>query len=109
MYKLDKKYVFHIPLYKFEDGELVELSIDGLLDNLIDDLGADSLYITKAKSHYKSRCFDELLLTLFVSGDESPEDIFKNWFRDNNHILGQEAFAYECQNQMHIFDLEGIY
>lgn len=106
MHKLDKKYVFHIPLYKFKDEELIKLSIDNLLDDLIDDLGVDSLYITKAKSYYKSRCFDELLLTLFVSCDENPEEIFKNWFRKNNHILGQEAFAYECQNQMHIFRLD---
>lgn len=106
MHKLDKKYVFHIPLYRFDDGELIKLPIDDLLDDLIDELGADSLYVTKAKSYYRSRCFDELLLTLFVGCDESPEEIFKNWFRDNNHIMGQEAFAYECQNKMHIFKLD---
>lgn len=107
MQELDKKYVFHVPLYKFEDGELVELPIDGLLDELIRSLDQNSLYVTKVKSHYKSRCFDELLLTLFVEFGKNPEVIFIEWFRKNNHILKQESLAYECGNSMHIHKLEG--
>ena len=105
MKELDKKYVFHIPLYKFEDDELIKLEIDDDLDDLMALLKSDSLYITKVRSFYKSRCFDELLVSLFVSGSEKPEEIFKEWFRTNNDILGQESFSYECGDRMFIFDL----
>lgn len=105
MQELDKKYVFHIPLYKFENGQLVRLSIDGLIDDLIGRLDQNGLYVTKVKSHYKSRCFDELLLTLFVESDQNPEEIFVEWFKKNNAILKQESFAFECQNHMYIHEL----
>ena len=105
MKELDKKYVFHIPLYRFEEGELIKLEIDDVLDDLIARLNCDGLYITRVRSFYKSRCFDELLVNLFVSGSEKPEEIFKEWFRTNNEILGQESFSYECGNRMFIFDL----
>ena len=61
MIELDEKYVFHIPLYKYVDGELVLIEIDDLLDELISDFsenGFENFYLTKAKAHYKSRCFD---------------------------------------------------
>ncbi len=103
---LDKKYVFHIPLFKYEDGELIRLPIDSLLDDLIGQLGHNSLYITKVESYYESRRFDEILVTLFVTSDENPEEIFKDWFRKNNNVLRQESFAFECQNEMHILELE---
>ncbi len=105
MKELDKKYVFHIPLYKFEDDDLIKLEIGDALDDFIAQLNCDGLYITKVRSFYKSRCFDELLVSLFVSGSEKPEEIFKVWFRTNNDILGQESFSYECGDRMFIFDL----
>ena len=67
--------------------------------------GFDSMYVTKAKSFYRSRCFDELLMTIFSSSD-SPVDIFKKWFRANNDVLGQEAFAWECGNSLFIESLD---
>ena len=107
MIELTEKYVFHIPLYKYVDDELVAIEIDNLLDDLISDLsenGFENFYMTKAKAHYKSRCFDELLITVFTSSN-SPAGIFEEWFRNNNDILGQEAFGYECANSMIIHEL----
>lgn len=107
MTELTEKYVFHIPLYKYVDDGLVAIEIDGLLDELIFDLienGFESFYLTKAKAHYKLRCFDEILLTIFTSSD-SPVGIFEKWFRNNNDVLGQEAFSYECANTMVIENL----
>ena len=105
MEELDKKYVFHIPLYRFEDDDLIRLEIGDALDDLIARLNCDGLYLTKVRSFYKSRCFDELLVNLFVSGSEKPEKIFKEWFRTNNDILGQESFSFECGERMFIFEL----
>lgn len=113
---LDEKYVFHIPLYKYVDNKLIVLDIEDILDNLteqLDNEGYESLYITKVKSYYKSRCFDELLITLFISQkrvsdnkQEFPDKIFKRWFKQNNHILQQEAYAYEHNNSMIIESLQ---
>ena len=106
---LSKKYIFHIPLYEYDGRELVAIDMDGLLDDLIFRLGEasfDSLYITKVESHYKARSFDELLLTIFVENNECLEEIFKKWFRDNNDVLQQDEFAYECGNELFIEKLE---
>ena len=68
MMELDRKYVFHIPLYRYADGDLIEIDMGVVLDELIDrfaESGFDSLYITKVRGHYRSRSFDEMLLTLF--------------------------------------------
>lgn len=113
---LDNKYVFHIPLYKYADNKLIRLDIDETLSNLMQQLnneGYESLYKTKVKSYYKSRSFDELLITLFVSQkrvsdnkQELPDKVFKRWFKQNNNILQQEAYAYEHNNSMIIESLE---
>ena len=99
---MDKKYVFHIPLHKFEDGELVLLEIDDLLDDLISQLDCEGMYFTRCKSVYKSRRYDELLLTVFASCDDNLEDVFKGWFSQNNDVLGQEALAYECDGKLFV-------
>ena len=99
MIELDKKYVFHIPLYKYSDGKLIAIEMEGMMDDLIDELGFESLYMTKVKSLYKKRMYDEILVTVFTS-DEAPEVIFENWFRNNNGVLCQEAFAYELDGKM---------
>ena len=107
MIELAEKFVFHIPLYKYSSGELVSIELDGLLDELkgeFHDNGFDSLYISEVKSMYKSRCFDELLITLFADS-KLPAEIFEVWFRKNNDVLGQESFGYELANRMIIHDL----
>ena len=108
MVKLNKKYVFHIPLYKYVADELVSIDIGDIIDELVDDFsgnGFDSLYMTKVKSLYKSRMYDEVLITMCTDSGRYPEEIFENWFRRNNHVMEQEAFAYECGNEMVIVKL----
>ena len=105
MIEFDRKYVFHVPIFKFEDGVLIELDIDEMLDELIEELDARSLYISKVKSVYRKRIYDELLITLFTTSDEHPEEVFERWFRKNNDRLAQEAFAFEMDGKMYIGDL----
>lgn len=72
MMEFSRKYVFHIPLYSYDGDVLVEIGIDEILEGLIgtfNEKGFDSLYVTRVEGHYKSRRFDELLLTLFCDGD----------------------------------------
>ena len=110
MITLDKRYVFHIPSFKFVNCTLVPISIEDSINQIIDELaknGYDSLYITHAKGYYRTRCFDEILITLFTSDENKklPEVIFKEWFLKNNNILKQEAFAYEINNEMFIEEI----
>ena len=109
--ELNKKYVFHIPLFKFSNNRLIQIEIKDILDDLISQLndnGFENLYITEVKGQYKSRSFDELLITLFTHDNQSPEIIFKTWFENNNNLLKQEEYAYECNNSMYIEKLNFI-
>lgn len=101
---LGEKYVLHIPLFRFSNDELIPIEIDGALDDLIESLDAESLYITKAKAHYKSRKYDELLVSVFTSSC-GLDKAFTEWFVKNNGLLGQEALAYEHNGRLHIKDL----
>ena len=104
MIELTEKYVLHIPLSRFTGEGLTDIGIDEILEDLTNQLaqnGFDSFYITKAESHYRSRKYEELLLTVFAA-QNGIEDIFEAWFRKNNDILAQEAFSYEHNDRMFI-------
>lgn len=106
--ELDFKYVLHIPLSKWENDELVVLDIDSEINELINQLeveGFVSFYITKVESFYKTRRYDELLITIFAAEGEGPHEIFKDWFYRHNDVLAQEAFSFEFNNRMIIKDL----
>ena len=103
MIELTEKYVLHIPLSKCEDDMVVDLNMDEILEDLISQLdmkGFDSFYITKVQSHYKSRIFDEVLITIFTDSGRDLVGLFRNWFLKNNNVLRQEAFAYERNNRL---------
>lgn len=106
--ELDSRYVLHIPLSKWENGEILALDIDEEINELINLLeveGFDSLYITKVESFYKARRYDELLITIFAAGGDGPHEIFKDWFYRHNDVLCQEEFSFEFNNRMIIEDL----
>lgn len=103
MIEYDSKYVFHVPLYKYADGELVLIEIDDVLDVLLSEFhrqGFEGLYMTRVKSMYNARLYNEILITVFSTPEKSPVGIFRDWFGRNNHILAQEALAYECGGRM---------
>ena len=59
----------------------------------INDSGYNSFYITNVTSYYKSRKFDEMLITIFNSKTGEVDLIFKKWFKKNNGVLMQEVFS----------------
>ena len=109
MIRLNKKYVFHIPLFRYADDRLEPIDMDDIFNELLAELtdnGFENFYISKVRGYYKSRSFDELLITIFVSDNgEILEEVFKSWFQKNNHILSQEAFSFESGNEMYIIQL----
>lgn len=111
MRELNQKYVLHIPLYKFKDNKLTEIDMEDVLNELIGELVKNSytsFYTQKIKSHYNSRTFDELIITVFSSKDNRKpvEEIFSEWFLKNNLILGQEEYAYEHNSTLNVEKIE---
>lgn len=107
---LEEKYVFHIPKHKYTDGKVASIEIDDILDNLISEFarnGYENLYIINAKGYYKSRSFDELLITIYLSPKSKenqvlPDEIFEKWFKDHNDLLQQEAIGYEHNDRLFV-------
>lgn len=112
MIELNKKHVIHIPLHKFEDKTLKKIYISQpleKLDKMLQEEGYTSYYKTKVQGFYKGRSFDELLITIFSSEEDNrtgPDEIFIKWFKNNNHLLKQESFAYEEDNSLKIIELK---
>ena len=109
--KLNEKYVLHIPTYKYVNNELIPIDTEDIINDLIRQLnekGYDSLYMTSSKGFYRSRSFDEVLITIFTQENlnrELPNTIFRKWFNENNCILEQEALAYEHNNALFIEEI----
>lgn len=106
--EIDCRYVLHIPLSKWVNGEIVPLDVDGEIGELISCLeveGFDGFYVTRVKSYYKSRSYDELLVTIFAGEGDGPCEIFREWFFRHNDVLRQEAFAVEINNRMIIEEI----
>ena len=107
---LDTKYVLHIPTHKFENERITIINMKKCISDLesrLEQNGYQSFYKTKIEGHYKSRSFDEILITVFTTRktEPQPDDIFSQWFRDNNDELKQESFAYERNNELIIEEL----
>lgn len=105
--KVMTKFVLHVPLYRFNGNNLEEIEIDETLNELMGELTQNGFdgYISKVRSFYKSRLYDELLITIF-SKDTSVLKIFRKWFSKNNHVLGQESLAYEIGNELVVRDVK---
>ena len=106
MEEFGEKVVLHIPLSRYENGELVSLEIGEIIDELVVDMGIESCYATEVKSYYKGRIYPELLITVFGSQSESIIDTFRKWIVKHSETLGQESYAIELQNRLIILDDE---
>ena len=107
MIELEEKYVLHIPLSKCADGELMGIDIDeifGELANALNEIGVCSFYTAKVRGYYKSVEYDELLVSVFASENESEtvKAIFRNWFLKNNTLMQQKEFAFEADGRLFI-------
>ena len=98
--KLTHKYVLHIPAHK--NKTLEKIDMDEPLNKLIKLLKREytSFYKQEATGYYKDNmAFGEVLITIFTKTEqESPEKLFRKWYKEHNSILEQEAYAYEHDN-----------
>lgn len=99
------KFILHIPCKKYVDGKLVDNGYEKFIDAMVMNLkviGVHGLYIVDAKGYYMGRTYDEKLMVVFRSGDEVAE-AFRKACREFDKELGQEAYAYEKDNELIVF------
>ena len=102
------KFILHIPCKKYFDGRLVDNDYKKFIDTMaqkLADIDMHGWYILDARGYYKGRMYDEKLMVVFYDGDEVAE-LFKQVCRELDKDLGQEAYAYEKDNELIVFDLE---
>ena len=105
--KYQHKAVLHIPQQAWVDGELVDLDLTEALEKLSENLeaaGITSYYETQATGHYKGRSYPEMLLTIFGTAETSVAvNVFMLWYGANRDTLRQEAFAYELDGELFVY------
>lgn len=67
--------------------------------------GADGLYDIDAVGYYRGRSCPEKLITVFSQDVERYVEYFRQWFRENNVTLRQEALACEADGVWYIESL----
>lgn len=109
---LDTRYVFHIPLCKYQNNKLIPIgekkNIRQIIDSLLNRLtaaGYFGMYILDAEGVYKERRYNEKLIILYTETGQNPELVFEEWFAANNDILKQECYSYEKTGKMIIKNL----
>lgn len=104
---LKRKAVLHIPQMALENGELVDIDLAGALEELLANLaeaGVTSLYQTQATGYYNGRSYPEALFTIFgVAETTAAVHIFTAWNKEYKGILKQEAFAYELDDRLFVY------
>lgn len=102
---LNLKYVLHIPTHKFENKIVTAINMKKCMEDLekkLNENGYHSFYKSKVEGHYKSRTFEEVLITIFTNNtaEPQPDKLFIEWFKEHNDELKQESFAYEKNNEL---------
>lgn len=101
------KAVLHIPQQAWVDGELVDLDLVEATGKLLAELGTagvTSFYQTQATGHYQGRSYPETLLTIFGTAETTAAaSIFKRWNKAHRATLRQEAFAYEQDGELFVY------
>ena len=111
MKTLSNKISFHIPGFKYVEGKMLNIYLDDFKAALYDELqkvGIEAFYAEKAMGYYKGREYPQEIITVFFE----KEDVLGCFVRtvySMRESLKQEAYAYELNGQMQIYDAEDFY
>lgn len=111
MKTLSNKISFHIPGFKYVEGKMLNIYLDDFKAALYDELqkvGIEAFYAEKAMGYYKGREYPQEIITVFFD----KEDVLGCFVRtvySMRESLKQEAYAYELNGQMHIYNAEDFY
>lgn len=99
--------VLHIPQQAWDGERLVDLDLTGEKEELLAELtaaGVESLFQTEAVGYYKGRRYPESLLTIYGEAETTAAaSIFSAWNKRHRETLRQEAFAYELDGELFVY------
>lgn len=104
---LSNKIVLHIPEKAWINEELADIPVKKAMKSLTNMLSDYDFYTQRIKSCYKNRKYPETIITIFCNAEaDKIIGIFSEWFKTNNDVMKQKAYAYEFNNSLYIDDLE---
>ena len=111
MKTLSNKISFHIPGFKYVEGKMLNIYLDDFkaaLNKELEKVGIEAFYAEKSVDYYKGRAYGQEIITVFFE----KEDVLGCFVRtvySMRESLKQEAYAYELNGQMRIYDAEDFY
>lgn len=111
MKKLVNKISFHIPGFKYVDGKMLNIYIDDFKEALAKELACisvEAFFSEKAIGYYKGREYPQEIITVFYNDEDVLGCFIKVVFK-MREALRQEAFAYELNGTMYVYDAVEFY
>ena len=111
MKALSNKISFHIPGFKYIEGKMLNIYLDdfkAVLNKELEKVGIEAFYAEKAVGYYKGREYSQEIITVFFN----KEDVLGCFVRtvySMRDSLKQEAYAYELNGTMHVYEAEEFY
>lgn len=111
MKALSNKISFHIPGFKYIEGKMLNIYLDdfkAVLNEELEKVGIEAFYAEKAVGYYKGREYSQEIITVFFN----KEDVLGCFVRtvySMRDSLKQEAYAYELNGTMHVYEAEEFY
>lgn len=105
MKTLTNKISFHIPGFKYIEGKMLNIYLDDFkaaLNKEFGKIGIEAFYAEKAIGYYKGREYPQEIITVFF--DNFARTVYS--MRDS---LSQEAYAYESNGTMYVYEAEEFY
>lgn len=108
MKTLSNKISFHIPGFKYVEGKMLNIYLDdfkAVLYNELQKVGIEAFYAEKAIGYYKGREYPQEIITVFFD-KEDVLGCFVHAVCCMRDSLNQEAYAYELNGTMFVYDAE---
>ena len=102
---------FHIPGFKYIEGKMLNIYLDDFkaaLNKELEKVGIEAFYVVKAVGYYKGREYPQEIITVFFD-KEDVLGCFARTVYSMRDSLKQEAYAYELNGKMHVYDAEDFY
>ena len=111
MKTLTNKISFHIPGFKYIEGKMLNIYLDDFKAALYSELekvGIEAFYAEKAVGYYKGREYPQEIITVFFA-NEDVLGCFARTVYSMRESLKQEAYAYELNGTMYVYEAEEFY
>ena len=111
MKTLTNKISFHIPGFKYIEGKMLNIYQDDFkaaLNKELEKVGIEAFYAEKAVGYYKGREYPQEIITVFFN-KEDVLDCFARTVYSMRDSLKQEAYAYELNGKMYVYNAEEFY